>query len=230
LGAAAPLLSGGHHVAAGLSTATVAVIAAVIGAGGSVVGGIVGGLIAYWTTGISRTGTARTQRSHQSALGIAHGISTLHEAIGAWKAAALAHDDLAASIPADNVQRGPRLSPASQEARRACEAMRAAFHEYSKSATAQSIALTDDDLRARLSSHTELARLLCRVAEQRGTAGPGLADTARPHGAAVLATINAHVNAKPLPVYVPLPSLDVSNAQKLLDWKPFPESPEIYIP
>ena len=48
--------------------------------------------------------------------------------------------------------------------------MQVAFSEYSKSVVVQSIALTDDDLRARVSSHSELTRLLCRVAEQRGSA------------------------------------------------------------
>lgn len=216
------VLAVGGHAAAGLSAESIAWIAAVIGAGGSVVGGVVGGLFAVWVgrrQARQDRADARTARSHQAALSIAHEVGSLDEAIVAWNAAA-GQASRAGTIGVGNVQRSAAIGQAMTEAARTVSEMRAVFNEFSRSATVQSIGLTDDDLRSRVRDHAELAGLLCLVAEMRGADGLLLSDIVRLHSRAVLDAINAHVNGRPLPSYTPLPRRpEVDALQELLKWR-----------
>lgn len=218
----------GIHTAPGLSAETVAWIAAVIGAGGSVVGGAVGG---YFALLVGRRqarqdrSDARTERSHQAALSVAHEIATLQEAVVAWKVAAGGAAQ-AGARDVRNVQRAAAIGQSMTDAARAVSELRGAFNEFSRSSIVQCIGLTDDNLRARVRDHARLAGLLCSVAENGGVPGPLLSETVQRHADAVLDAIDAHVNGRSLPRYAPLPPLEVNRAQELVDWRPQPATAE----
>lgn len=111
-------------------------VAALIGAGGSVVGGFVGGwlaLLAGSRQGRRDVAARRTERSHQAALAIAESLAALELAVATWTA---------------------RQSDAI--------ALRVAFNLFAQTAAVQAIALTDGDLRSRVRTHTELVGRLGR--------------------------------------------------------------------
>jgi hypothetical protein len=167
------LLAIGPHAAAGLSAETVAWIAAIIGAGGSVIGGIVGGLFVLWVgrrQAQQDRAASRADRSHRAAMSIAEDLAALEEAIAVWKAAA-EQVTRARVTGSGNVQQPAVLGQAMTQASRRASEMRIAFNTFSRSATVDSFGLTDGDLRARVRAHTRLAGLLCVIAEQGGTVG-----------------------------------------------------------
>lgn len=181
-----------------------------------------GGLFALWVGGRQTKRdrvAAQTDRSHQAAMSIAQEIAALEEAIVVWKAAA-ERATHAGAIDVGNVQRVAAIGQSMTDATRTASEMRAAFNGFSRSATVQRIGLTDSDLRTRVRNHMRLAGLLCVVAEQGGTVGVQLSETVRRHADAVLDAIDAHVNGQQLPSYTPLPKLEASKAQELVDWKP----------
>jgi hypothetical protein len=126
------VLAVGGQAAAGLSAETVAWIAAVIGAAGSVIGGFIGGGFALWAARRQAQRDrkdARTDRSHQSALAIAHDIGGLEEAIVAWQHAA---QNLAkvGALGTSTAQRMTALAQATGDANRAATEMRVAFNVF----------------------------------------------------------------------------------------------------
>jgi hypothetical protein len=197
------LLSIGAHkpqAAAGLSANEIAVIAAAIGAGGSLIGGVVGGWFALraghkqWQRDRE---DPRTERSHQAAMAIAVAVASMEEAVVTWNA-----------HPEDT------------------DALRASFNIFSRTAAVQSIVLTDDALRQRVRIHTELAVRLAALAGKTDAAA-ALTATVRRHADALIGALDAHVNGNPLPPYQP-PPLD--NAAGLVSWQPPPPTPHNRVP
>ena len=191
------LRTGSHnpHAAAGLSATDVAVIAALIGAGGSLIGGVVGG----WFT--LRAGhrqwqrdreDSRAERSHQAAMAIAGAVADLEEAVVIWEAR-----------PSD------------------IDALREAFNIFSRIATIQSMALTDDTLRQRVRTHTELVVRLAAGAGSTPSAA-AFTGTVRRHADALIGALEAHVNGNSLPAYQPPP---LNDAAGLITWQPAPQAP-----
>lgn len=178
------------HAAVGLSTTDVAVLAATIGAAGSVIGGVVGGWFTLraghrqWQRDRS---DSQAERSHQAALALAEAVAGLDEAVVTWEAR-----------PAD------------------ADALRRAFNLFSRTAAVQSIALSDDTLRRRVRTHLELVG---RFAALAGTIpqATALIPAVRRHTDALIEALDAHVNRKALPLYQAPPLNDVAG---LLRWQP----------
>jgi len=180
-------------------------LAAALGAGGSILGGLAGGWFAL-RAGNSQwqraREAARVDRSHQAALAIAAEIASLEGAVETWCAR---QEDANALV--------------------------AAFNNFSLSAAVQIIGLTDDELRRRIRYHIWLVGKFSASAGQHDASPiqteaaegmPDLAELVRGHSEAVLEAIDAHVNGRPLPPYQP-PLVD--NAIKSLTTKPPPNVP-----
>ena len=148
--------------------------AALIGLGGSVIGGAVGGwftLMAGKRQSRSEREAVRVERSRQAAMDIASAWPVLEEALLARASGKISADDL-----------------------------HTAFNTFSRTATMQSIPITNDKLRRRIRGHLELAfssTLYADDPEQLSSkVGP-----LRANGGAISDSIDAYYNDKPLPAY-----------------------------
>jgi hypothetical protein len=165
-----------------VSQTELVVVAAIIGAAGSVVGGAIGGWITLLAT---RRQSERDRershvdRSHQAAMSIAESISTLEEAIVIWAAG----------------QSDPGT-------------LRIAFNVFARTAAVQGIAIVDAVLRQRVRTHVELTGTLSALADQRLTRG--LVEPVWRHTDAVIEALEAHYADAPLPPYQKPPADDAA--------------------
>jgi hypothetical protein len=151
--------SGNPNAATGLSATDVAVIAAVIGAGGSVIGGIVGG----WFT--LRAGhrqwqrdreDSRTERSRQAALAVAEAVADMERAVATWE-----------------VHSGEEVHSGD------IDALRGAFAVFSRTVSIQSMPLIDDTLRQRLRDHAVQVHSLVAAAGTTPPAADAISEVQR---------------------------------------------------
>jgi hypothetical protein len=151
-----------------------ALTAALIGVAGSVLGSVAGGLFALWAANRqsrSERGAVRLERSQQAAMDIASAWPVLEEALLARASNKISADDL------------PQ-----------------AFNTFSRTATMQSIPITNDDLRSRIRGHLALALSSTLYADDPQQLSPRV-ERLRTNGGAICDAIDAYYNDKPLPVY-----------------------------
>lgn len=156
-----------------MSNTELVIIAAAIGAGGSVIGGIVGG----WLTMVATRrqwkrdrADARVDRSRQAAQSIADAIATMEGAIVTWAA-------------------GESDPPT----------LRQAFNTFSRGILVESITLVDSELRQRVRTHVDLVSSLAALAHHPLT--KRLVPAVRHHTDAMVDAIEAHCAGEPLPAY-----------------------------
>jgi hypothetical protein len=176
-----------------VSTAALAVVAALIGAGGSLLGGLVGGWYVVraaqqqWQRDREQ---ARSDRSRQAAMALAEALGHIDLAVANWGAKGVQTEEL-----------------------------HAAFNTFAQSSALQALVLTDEELLARLRHYVALAQLLLKLARQGDTSADSLVPAVR-RGARVLAdSLSAHFNDRALPAYMPPPLDDVT---ALTSWRPSP--------
>jgi hypothetical protein len=192
-GALAHLVHG--RTAAGLSATAVAVIAALIGAGGAIVGGLVGGwfaLLAAHRQWSRDREDRRSDQSRQAALEIAEASNLLEEAFLARAVERISGDELTR-----------------------------AFNTFSQIASMRSIAIIDPQIRKRVRDHQLLGFAYMTFSHEPEKLSP-YADRLRVHGEAMTAAIEAYYNGKLLPPYQSIP---LASTDQILAWKPTPPPP-----
>lgn len=188
-----PTAPGGADQSSGIS----ALAAALIGVAGSVVGGAVGGvfaLLAVKQQSRRERESVRRERSHQAAMDIATAWTTLEEAYVARAAGA--------NAPADLHQ---------------------AFNAFSKTATTQSIAITDAEVRRWIQKTIQLAFSFTLYANEPSRLQQ-IVEALRQYGDAMREAIAAHYNDLPIPAFadpmhVPVPELLGASAVAHPWWK-----------
>jgi hypothetical protein len=163
-------------------------IGAMIGAAGSVIGGFIGGCLALLASrrqSRREAAARRAERSHAAALAIADSAAALEGAVVTYAAG-----------ESDAI------------------ALRAAFNVFAQTAGVQTIALIDQDLRARVRNHLEWVRGFAGIASGRKIELV-MVEPMRRHADALIDALDAQVNGLPLPPYEPP---ELGNAAALRIW------------
>lgn len=166
------------------------IVAAVIGAGGSVIGGLVGGwlaLVAGHRQWQRDSEAQRAERSRAAAMLIAESVAELEKAVVIYAAG-----------ESDSI------------------GLRVAFNVFAQTAGVQAIALADRDLRSRVRNHVEWVGTFAAIADQRQVEAV-LVEPMRRHADALIDALDSHVNDLPLPPYQPPP---LGDAAALIEWQP----------
>jgi hypothetical protein len=174
-----------------MSTAALAAIAALIGAGGSVLGGLVGGWYALRAGHKQRERDrrdTRLDRSRQAAMSIADALGMMTGTLATWN---------------NTPQKLAELGTAN--------------NMFSLTVTVQSIALIDGELRDRIHRTKNLVCFTSETAQRYGSAIQLLIEKTQLNSDAVLTALAAHIHGRPLPPYNPPPE---RNAHALADWSP----------